>query len=636
MPSSSAPIGVVHFGVFEVDLRSGELRKAGNRIKLHDQPFQVLAMLLDRPGELVTREEIRQKLWPGDTFVDFDHGLNNAVNRLRDALGEPADTPRFIETLPRRGYRFIGTINGSARRETVPAIESVLKAPAEPGSSKAGRTRRYGWIALVAAAALVATLAGLNFRIRQARLFPWTLHTVPIRSLAVLPLQNLSGDASQEYLADGMTEALITDLAKIDSLRVISRTSAMHYKGSHQALPEIARELGVDAVVEGSVARLGNRMRITAQLVQAPSDRHLWAESYERDVSDVLQLQNELARAVAEEVKGKLTPQEQNRLSQFRPVNFEAYEAYLRGRYFMDKWTDEGFEKAAEYFQDAIRLDLKNALAYAELANTYGIMALRSNVAPAVGWRKAEAAAEKAVELDDGSAEAHIALANIMAFFRCDQSGAEREYHRAFELNPTSGEALRYHAWFLAVNERFEEAISEKKQSLVRDPLSPEVNSELGLILGLANRPDEAILQQQKVLEMEPNFAPAHARLGINYAQKEQYERAVTELRKAISLEPNPERLQVLVDTYREWGKAREARQEASNLAQMSKRRYVRPGVIAGVYARLGDEEQALAWLEKGSADDMPDLSYSEFNGLRSNPRFRKLEERFQAAKVCR
>jgi TolB-like protein/DNA-binding winged helix-turn-helix (wHTH) protein/Tfp pilus assembly protein PilF len=622
MPPSLTPLGVAKFGVFEVDLRSGELRKAGTRVKLHDQPFQVLAMLLDRPGELVTREEIRQKLWPGDTFVDFDHGLNSAVNRLRDALGDSADTPRFIETLPRRGYRFIATLTA---------------APTKPGLPETSRIRRYRWIALASALALIGAPAGLNFRILQARLLPWTLHTVPMRSLAVLPLQNLSGDASQEYLADGMTEALITDLAKMDSLRVISRTSAMHYKGSHQSLPEIARELNVDAVVEGSVARLGNRMRITAQLVQAPSDRHLWAESYERDVADVLQLQNELAKAVAEEVKGKLTPQEQNRLSQFRPVNFEAYEAYLEGRYFLDKWTDQGFEKAAEYFQEAIRLDPKNALAYAELANTYGTMALKSIVPPAEGWRKAEAVANKAVELDDSSAEVHIALANIKAFFYCDQSGAESEYHRALERDPTSGEVLRYHAWFLSVSgapddlPRSEEAISEKKQSLLRDPLSPELNSELGIILG----GDEGIRQQKKVLEMDPNFAPAHARLGVIYRDKEQYEQAVKELTKAISLEPNPERLQVLVDAYLKWGKTREARQTASSLAHMAKRRYVRPDLLAQVYASLGDQERALAWLEQASEDDMPNLSTSEFDGLRPNPRFHKLEKRFQF-KVCR
>jgi TolB-like protein/DNA-binding winged helix-turn-helix (wHTH) protein/Tfp pilus assembly protein PilF len=637
MPLSSAPVHVVRFGIFEADFRAGELRKAGLRVRLQDQPFQVLRMLLERPGEPISREDIHKRLWPQDTFVDFDHGLNNAVNRLREALGDSADVPRFIETLPRRGYRFIGTVNGSSSKEEVSAREPQSGVTQKSGrpSAEVNHSTRYGWIALAAAAALLAAFVGLNFRTLQRRWFGQTLSAMHIRSLAVLPLQNLSGDASQEYLADGMTEALITDLATISSLRVISRTSAMHYKGSHQVLPEIARELNVDAVVEGSVARSGNRVRVTAQLVQASSDRHLWAESYERDVSDVLQLQNELARAVAQEVEGKLTPQEQTRLSQVRPVNFEAYEAYLAGLYFMDKWSDEGFEKAAEYFQHAIELDPRNAAAYAELANTYGTMVLRLNMAPAVGWHKAEAAANKAVELDDSSADAHTALGNIREYFHCDQAGAEEEYQRSFALNPTSSEALGYHAWFLANQGRFQEAIAEKKQSLMLDPISPLGTSELGLILGLADQLDEAILQQQKALEMDSNFATAHARLGVHYAQKRQYEKAVSELRKAISLEPAPGRLDVLADTYQKWGKASEARQVATDLVQMSKHRYLPPDFIAAVYARLGEQEEAMKWLEKASADDMPDLSRSEFNSLRSDPRFRNLEERFKAVRPC-
>ena len=620
------------FGPFEVRRSTREILREGAKVRLPDQSFEVLALLLERSGELVTREEIRTRLWPTDTFVDFDHGLNNAVNRLREALGDSANAPQFIETLPRRGYRFIGTLNGTGREATPAAIETVTTT--DESKSLGVRTKRYGWVAIVAATTLVM-VGGFNFHALRARFLPGTYPMAPIHSLAVLPLQNLSGDASQEYLADGMTEALITDLANISSLRIISRTSAMHYKGSHQALPEIARELNVDAVVEGSVARSGNRVRVTAQLVQAVSDRHLWANSYERDVSDVLRLQNELARAVAQEVEAKLTPHEQTRLAQFRPVNFEAYEAYLAGLYFLDKWSDEGFEKATDYFQRAIELDPKNAAAYAELANTYGIMVLRLNVAPAVGWREAEAAANKAVELDDSSAVAHNALGNIKAYFHCDHAGAEDEYQRSFALNPTSSEALGYHAWFLANKGRFQEAIAEKKQSLMLDPISPLGTSELGLILGLANQPDEAILQQQKALEMDPNFATAHARLGVQYAQKQQYEKAVSELSKAISLEPAPGRLDVLADIYQEWGKASEARQVATDLVQMSKRRYLPPDFIAALYARLGEREEAMKWLEKASADDMPDLSRSEFNCLRSDPRFRKIEERFQTAKPC-
>jgi TolB-like protein/DNA-binding winged helix-turn-helix (wHTH) protein len=314
---------------------------------LPDQSFEVLALLLERSGELVTREEIRTRLWPTDTFVDFDHGLNNAVNRLREALGDSANTPRFIETLPRRGYRFIGTVNGSGREAPPAAIETVTTTD-EP-KSLGVRTQRYGWVAIVAATALVM-VGGLNFHTLRARFLPGTYPIAPIHSLAVLPLQNLSGDASQEYLSDGMTEALITNLAKIDSLRVISRTSAMHYKDSHQALPEIARELNVDAVVEGSVLRSGNRVRITAQLIQAVPERHLWANAYERDLGNILMLQNEVAWAIAGQVQAKVSPEERAALATARPVNPQAYEAYLKGEYYLDKWSTDGFERTNDIF----------------------------------------------------------------------------------------------------------------------------------------------------------------------------------------------------------------------------------------------------------------------------------------------
>jgi len=636
MPSSAAPLRLLQFGVFEVDLRSGELRKAGTRVKLHDQPFQILAMLLDRSGELVTREEIRQKLWPGDTFVDFDHGLNNAVNRLRDALGDSADTPRFIETLPRRGYRFIGTVNEFPRRETVEVIGPLpATTRGAPGLPWPRTPRRY-WIAVVVAAALVATVAGLNFSTVQTRLLPWTLHAAPIQSLAVLPLQNLSGDPEQEYLADGMTEALITNLANISSLRVISRTSAMHYQGSRRPLPEIAHELNVDAVVEGSVMRFGNRVRIDAQLIQAVPERHLWARAYERDLGDVLMLQSEVASAIAAQVQAKVSPKERTLLASARPVNPQAYEAYLKGEYFIDKWSTDGFEKAKYYFQQSITLDPNDAAGYAGMGNYYATVAFRRMAPPRPAYLKAEDFSRKALELDGTAMEPSILLGMMKLLFRCDPSGAGRDLTRVRELYPGDMGALDAHSYYLVEIGRMDEAIAEKRTVLEHDPLAVRTNAELGLYLWSAGRNDEAIQQFQKALELDPNYAPSHSRLGMAYASKQQYRQAVAELKKGIALDKTPERMWVLTDVYNNWGKRPEARATLQELVRMSAHRYTPPQIIAGLYAKLGDKASALAWLEKTSPDDLADLSHSEFDGFRSDPRFRKLEDRFRGTTACR
>ncbi len=525
------------------------------------------------------------------------------------------------------------------RSKRHPAILDGPSASLKLSTLEAGqaRTRYYGRIAAVSVLALGVWIAAFYNTTGERR---HTGVTQPpaqakIQSIVVLPLENLSRDPQQEYFVDGMTDLLITDLAMIRSLRVISRTSAMHYKGVHKPLAEIARELNVDAVVEGTTARSGSRVRIDARLIQAATDRYLWAESYTRDLKDVLVLQDEVARDIADSIQVQLTPQEKASLTRARPINAEAYEAYLRGRYFMDKWSDQGFEKAADYFQQAIKLYPGNALAYAELANTYGSMVLRSSVPPAVGWRKAEAAANKAVELDDSAANAHTALGSVKAYFRCDKLGAEKEFKRALELDANSGEYFAYHAWFSLESGRTEEALAEKRRSLLLDPLSPLASSELGMFLIRAHRTDEAIQHLRKTVEMDPNFPAALDRLGWAYEQKGQYHQAAVELRKASDLDPTPQRLERLADVLRESGKRHDAYQVVAELVGMSKRRYVPPDLIAGTYAKLGEEAQALAWLERASEDDLPDLARSDFEGLRSNPRFRKLEERFKAAKPC-
>jgi TolB-like protein len=316
----------VHFGVFELDLEAGVLRRNGRKVKLQEQPFQVLAMLLERPGQVVTRDELQQRLWSTDTFVDFDHGLNKAINKIRLALGDSADAPRFVETLARRGYRFIAS----------------LPVPAKS----------------------------------------------PIRSIAVLPLQNVSGDAAQEYFSDGLTDALITNLAKIGALKVISRTSVMQYKATQKSIPIIASELGVDAVLEGTVYREGNRVRTTAQLIDVATDSHLWAENYERDLTSVLALQSQIAREVAREVHVHLTPQEASRLGDAALVNTEAYEAYLRGRSHLHKFTPDGIHAANTYFQTALELDAGSALANSALAEVFFFSMLNALVSPSEAGEK--------------------------------------------------------------------------------------------------------------------------------------------------------------------------------------------------------------------------------------------------------
>jgi TolB-like protein/DNA-binding winged helix-turn-helix (wHTH) protein/Tfp pilus assembly protein PilF len=630
MPSSPPPVRLVRFGIFEADFQAGELRKAGVRIKLQDQPLQILAMLVEHPEELVTREEIRQKLWPGDTFIDFDHGLNNAINRLRDAIGDSAESPRFIETLPRRGYRFIGTVNGTATKETV--VVGKVPPPAQivgRVSPEAIRIRGYGWIALATGALLAAVVAGLNFGILQARLFPGTLSPVPIRSLAVLPLQNLSGDASQEYLADGMTEALITDLAKISSLRVISRTSAMHYKGSHQALPEITRELNVDAVVEGSVARLGNRVRVTAQLVQAPSDRHLWAESYERDVSDILQLQNDLASAVAEKVNGKLTPLEQQQLTQVRPVHPEAYEDYLRGRYFGNLLSEDSLQRAKEYFERAIQKDPNYAPAYAGLAVTYNLMTFSAalTMGPDKGALKAIEAANKALQLDANLAEPHAVLGVTRYRYSGDWMGAEQQFQRAIELDPGYANAYLWYGQYLENAGRDEHACANLRKARQLDPLNSAFVSNVARCLLREGKHQQAVAEARTAVDLEPRHVGSRWALAGIYEQEGRFAEAIAEYK----LHNNPYSPEAIIHALWAWGRRAEAERMFREKLRREKGE-IEPWCGAIAYLGVGDNEGAIQSLERAVNEGSPGkgiiLAEWRFAPLRSDPRFRALLRR--------
>ena len=639
------------FGDFVADFETFELRKYGTRLKLQHQPFQVLRLLLQHPGQVVTREQLCTELWAGTTFVDFDAGLNAAIRRLRDVLCDSADQPRYIETLPRHGYRFMAPVEILAEKQavTLTDVTAVAQSPPEemttPDPMRGLRVpaelmlkpRRNWWIrSALPVCVLIATLGLAAFTLRSKVLARRPLNA-GIYSIAVLPLQNLSGDPAQEYFADGMTDALITNLAQNNSLRVISSTSSMHYKGAHKGVSDIGNELNVGLVLEGSVIRSGNHVRVNAQLVDASRDQHIWARQYDRELQDVLQLQSELASAVAQEITGKLTGLQQvPSANRTRKVNPQAYEAYLKGEYFLDRWSEQGFEKSKTYFQQAIDLDPSYADAYAGLAEYYGIVAFTASAPPREAWLKSEELLLHSLSMDYYSVKAHTYLGMLKLYFRCDPAAAKKELDYALQLNPGEMRALDYHSYYLLQLGDTDEAIAEKQRVLEHSPLSIITNAELGLYLLIAKRTDEAIVRLQKTLELDANYPAAHMRLGWAYKDKKQFAQAALEMQKAIALDKQPMRLVQLGEVYALWGRKEEALQTIAELREMSEQqRYVAPTMIALVYARLGDKVAALQWLKKANPDDDPKISDAAFETLRSEPQFKALEDRLKPNSSC-
>jgi TolB-like protein/Flp pilus assembly protein TadD len=559
--------GIVRFGEFELD-PAGELRAAGRKIKLQDQPFQILQVLVERPGQIVTREELRSKIWPTDTFVDFDHGINNAIKRLREALGDTAETPGFIETVPRHGYRFIAKIE------------------------------------------------------RGAHL---------IRSLAVLPLANLSSDPEQEYFVEGLTEALITTLAKIGELRVVSRTSSMQYKDVRKPLGQIARELDVDAIVEGTVLRANDQVRITAQLIDAAKESHLWAESYERDLRDVLALQSEVAQAIAREIRVRLTPQEKAQFDQVNKVDPAAYEAYLKGRYYWNRRSQEGFHKGVQHFREAITKDPGFAAAYSGLADCLSLLTLFGFVAPNDGIARAKELAQRALELDPALPEAHASRAMIDTWYDFDFIAAERGYERSIELNP------RYaigHSWFgfhLGLTGRYEEAYTECKRSIRLDPVSSPRHWVLGVVHWMGRRYDQAIEACEKALEFDANFIWAHGVIGWANLANGLHESSIRAAKAELQLSPTSTFcIANLGEAYAAAGDREGARKILDQLDELSTRQFVNPYTTARIHAALGNPDEALKWLQAAySGRHVTLLAFlktdPQLDNLRDDPRFRSL-----------
>lgn len=561
------------FGPFEVDQNAGELRRNGIKIRLQEQPLQLLQILLEQPGNVIAREELQRRIWPSDTFVDFDHGINNAVKRLREALGDTAETPHYIETLPRRGYRFVGKIDSDSPK---------------------------------------------------------------IKSLAVLPLEDLSPEAEREYFADGLTEALITILAKIGDLRVVSRTSAMQYKGVHKPLREIARELDVDIVVEGTVLRVGRRVRITAQLIDAAKESHLWAESYERDLRDVLALQSDIAQSIAREIQIKLTPQERAQLGDTRTVDPDAYEAYLKGRFYWNKRSGEGLSKGAECFRHAIEKDPHYAAAYAGLADCASSAGWFGFLSPEEAFAKGRLIARKALEIDRSLGEAHASLGWALTHYDYDFVAAEREHERAIELSPRYATAHQWFAMTLIPQGRFDEAFSELKRAMRLDPLSPVIHASLSWAYYCAHLYDKAVEQARSTLDLDARFPPTWYALGLASMLNRETESGIAAFQKGVEFSSEGSAYVTgLGWSLAKAGRIKDARAVLDQvLRERASGKYFMAAQIAMIYAELQEKDEALHWLEEASRERSAWMVYlktdARYDPLRSDPRFCELTRRMR------
>lgn len=603
---ANAPLAtILRFGVFELDLEAAELRKSGVRLKLQKQPFQILKILVRRPGEIVTRDELRSEIWSADTFVDFDNSLNTSINKLRDVLGDTSGNPRFIETVPRRGYRFIAPIT---------RVEPQM--PAAPPASPSPKYSRWAIIATAIGVSAVIVWLGL-LRIRSYK-------KPQIQSIAVLPLRNLSGDPQQEYFSDGMTDELITSLAKIHALRVTSHTSVERYKQTKQPLPEIAHELGVDAVVEGTVLRSGNSIRITAQLIDGRSDQHLWAESYEREARDVLVLQAEVAKEIAAQVGVSITPREDAHSPSERPIDPAAHEAYLRGYFYWNTLTCTGFETSLKYFQQATTLAPDFAPAYAGLADAYFNLG-DWRCWPLETLNKAEVAAEKAIQLDPQSGAAHDSLGEL-AFYRAwDWSKAAKEFSTAIALSPNDAGIHSDYSIFLVATGHTEEALNETRMSLQLDPVAEPTNLTAVYVYYLARQYDGGIEQARKTLELFPDSKATFHWLGQCYEKKGMVGEAVASYLQANS--GSPENVAALKAAYERDGLKGFYATEMELRKQGKKE--VDPILHAMYYARLGENEKSIASLQEAYRQHCDGLQFLKsepvYDPLRKDPGFEAL-----------
>jgi len=586
-------------------------------------------MLLEKPGVLVTREELRLRLWP-QTVVDFDHGLNKAINKIRDALGDSADNPRFIQTVSRRGYRFLADVTEVSTGQIGTASADIgTEDSAARGDSRPVKPRSSRIVVATLIGAALLLVAALAIWIRSTS----TGRLPSIRSLAVLPLENLSGDAAQDYFADGMTDELITHLAQIRDLRVISRSSMMTYKQSRKPLAEIARELDVQAVVEGGVLRSGERVRITAQLIRVPADEHIWAHSYEGDLRDTLLVQNQVAQAIADQIR--VTVSSQLPLQIPRVVNAQAYDNYLKGRYYWNKRTVQGLKEAINYFKQAISIDPSYAEAYSGLADTYALAGDWGYgiLPPSEAFPLAKAAANEALALNDRLAEAHTSLAFVLDLYYWDWDAAEKQYVIAINLNPGYAVAHEWYAWHLFVLGHTAEGMFEMRRAESLDPVSPIIRSNMADALTVSHLFEESVLQSRKTLALDPNFAVGHFHLAEALVQERQYEAAIAESQQAIDLSGHLAAFDAnLAHAYALSGRKAEALKIAKDMQSRVDLNPTANARIALIYVALGDLDQAMNWLNRAydARFNPAVLVRPTFDPLRSDPRFRELQQRMR------
>jgi len=639
----------VRTGLFEIDLASGQLHKNGRKLPLQEQPFRVLAILLDRPGEVVTRQELQARVWPADTYVGFDEGLNTAIRKLRTAFGDSAGNPRFIETLPRRGYRFIAPVTETTTANGLPAIANVAgirednaiadseEAVSLPDySALAPEGGKWPWkTAVLMTAFLVLALTVVAYVMRK--------HSSPgsgpaKRSmLAILPFQNLSNDPGQEYLSDGLTEETITDLGQLspENLGVIARTSAMAYKHTDKTIGQIGRELGVDYILEGSVRREGGKARVSAQLIRVSDQTHLWAENYDRELADMLDVQNDLGRSIAEQVSANLTPQRQIELSKKHIVNPEAYDLYLKGRFYWNQRTPGAIKESIGYFVQATAKDPNFALAYAGLADAYNISNVVGLYSPSESFPQAREAAMRAIQLDPSLAEAHAALGMEKSHYEFDLPGAEREFLKALEVNPNSPYAhLFYSNCFLLPMGRKAQAIAENRRAVEIDPLSLPINNFLGMTYMMAGDDDSAYRQFQHTIAMDPSFPLAHEYFSWFLTTTGRYEESIKEKEKGDVLSgASPEQAAaeaiVMEKAFKSGGEKRfwQKDLELELKAGQQPGASASPFMLAADYAMAGQTDKAFEYLEKSYEErEGQDLTLLKFDpsykNLRSDPRF--------------
>lgn len=609
---------IVRFGTFQLDPKARELHKAGVKVRLQDQPFRVLALLVNRAGQVVTREELRQEIWPTDVYVAFDQGLNNAIRKVRDALGDSADNPRFVETIAKQGYRFLAPVN------------VVQTQPSEQPLRQGLRSSRVAVLVGVVAASGLLALGYWAWHASDVRARPPTEKVI----LAVLPFDNLSRDPEQEYFSDGLTEEMIAQLGKVnpERLSVISRGSVVKYKGSSLAVEQIGRDLHAEYVVQGSVRRASDQVRITVQLVQVGDQTDLWAESYDAELKNILELQSSVARAIAKQIHITLSAKQQLQRTRKREVDPAAYEAYLKGRYYWNKRSAEGMQKAAVHFQEAIDKDSAYGAAYSGLADCSSGLAWHGFASPSEALTKANTAALKAIEIDPESSEAHASLALVLSH-RLDWPAAEAEFKRALQLDPNYANAHHWYGDYLSIKGRHDEALLEAKRALELDPLNLMIGAWVSWRYYLAHEYDRAIQQGRDTVDLDSSFAAAHLLLGKSYVQSGWHKEGLAELQRAASLSGNsPLYLAQVAVAYGVAGRKTEALRTVAQLQELSRQRYVSPYGIAQAYAALNDREQTFKWLQVAYEDHAVWMSYLAvdplFDRFHSDSRFQELLQR--------